>query len=718
MNRRSALLLGTQYYRPPFPNTRFWRDDLARMRDVGLNTVQFWIVWAWVEPSPGDFRFDDYDQLMELAEGVGLGVVLSTIAAVQPLWIHDQVPHCHLIDHRGRTCYPQPRGECHFGLTPGGCTDHPEVWRHMARFLETTGQRYAGRDVLRGYDIWNELRWNVDAGGLTCFCEHTLKAFRDWLAEQFGDLGGLNRAWQRRYTDWSQVMPGRTHGRPYTELMAFQYFLTVRHQRHARDRYQIIKPHAGDRPVVLHGAWPAPWWVGSNEDHALNRGNDWLYSADVDGIGTSAFPLAHGIDEADLTLRLESVRSSAAMHGKRAWLSELTGGRLGMGFLRYEPVAADVQQTWIWRAIAGGCETVLFWCWRDEVFGPEAGGYGFIGRDGFAPQRIEAMKRTTQVAADHEAALDAYRPLAAEVGLLFSPQNYFLHWAQSAQAQRMIDALTGYGRALVRQNVPLRLVEEDHLNALDGLKLLILPRTLVTDDALATKLTEFVCAGGTIVCESECGAFDRTGIHRYPPDRFLAGLAGIVELGRRDVDAEPITIECGSGDPMRVPAHQWLTPLDASALPDHASVMARHDDGPLAVSVPVGSGRVVYVGTYPGQAYRAEPAADFERLVARLVEDSGALRPARVLESKPRLQPMDNHFVGVQVGRSGGRSLAFVFHPPSVTAATIAFAPGTFGDETVHEWITGRSLPVRATDEGQVIDVPAGPWRVSVLSDA
>jgi len=31
--------LGVQYYRAPFPESRFWEDDMRRMRDAGLNTV-------------------------------------------------------------------------------------------------------------------------------------------------------------------------------------------------------------------------------------------------------------------------------------------------------------------------------------------------------------------------------------------------------------------------------------------------------------------------------------------------------------------------------------------------------------------------------------------------------------------------------------------------------------------------------------------------------
>ena len=76
--------LGVQYYRAPFPEQKYWEDDFKKIRDSGLNTVQLWVLWAWVEAVPGRFEFGDYDRLMELADKNGLGVILSTIAEIQP----------------------------------------------------------------------------------------------------------------------------------------------------------------------------------------------------------------------------------------------------------------------------------------------------------------------------------------------------------------------------------------------------------------------------------------------------------------------------------------------------------------------------------------------------------------------------------------------------------------------------------------------------------
>jgi len=162
--------LGAQYYRAPFPESRYWEEDLRRMRDAGLNTVQLWLLWAWIEATPSQYVFDDYDRLLELTAHNGLGVVLSTIAEIQPYWIHREVPGSEMVNHLGHRVISQNRNECHFGLTPGGCTDHPGVWERMAAFFNSVVTRYRDLPNLRGWDCWNETRWNVDADGIVCYC--------------------------------------------------------------------------------------------------------------------------------------------------------------------------------------------------------------------------------------------------------------------------------------------------------------------------------------------------------------------------------------------------------------------------------------------------------------------------------------------------------------------------------------------------------------------
>ena len=94
--------IGAQYYRPPFPLDTYWEDDLKLMADTGLNAVQLWVVWGWVEATPGAYDFSDYQRIVDSAERHGLDVVLSTIAAIHPYWIHDEEPGSEMINNVGQ----------------------------------------------------------------------------------------------------------------------------------------------------------------------------------------------------------------------------------------------------------------------------------------------------------------------------------------------------------------------------------------------------------------------------------------------------------------------------------------------------------------------------------------------------------------------------------------------------------------------------------------
>jgi beta-galactosidase len=152
------MQVGSQYYRPPFPNQQYWEEDFRAMAEAGLNTVQLWVLWSRAEAKPGEFRFDDYDRLVALADRNGLSVVLSVVAEVHPLWIHRLIPGSEMINDLGHKVVSTNRKECHFGLSPGACTDHPDVWRRMSVFLRKVVERYREAPSLFGWDAWNESR--------------------------------------------------------------------------------------------------------------------------------------------------------------------------------------------------------------------------------------------------------------------------------------------------------------------------------------------------------------------------------------------------------------------------------------------------------------------------------------------------------------------------------------------------------------------------------
>ena len=698
--------LGVQYYRAPFPEQRHWETDIARMKDAGLNTVQLWVMWPWVEAKPGQFVFDDYDRLVELVAKNNLGLVISTIAEVHPHWIHRVVPDSEMIDHRGVKVISSNRAESHFGLTPGGCFDHPGVWNRQKRFIETVVSRYRHAPHLRAWDIWNETRWEVQADNFVCFCPHTLQAFRRWLDQRHGGLAGLNKQWKRRYASWDEVMPGKLPKRTYTEMMAWCHFITERANNHAKNRYQLFKKLDPTHPATLHGPSPCESHQGNvaNFSYPLDRGNDFAFADVVDGVGSSVFPTWWQMD--DTALAVFTTHVSSAARGKRAWFSEVQGGRAAQGAEPHNPVTPADQQKWIWGAIAGGIDTLLFWCWRDEVFGGESAGYGLVGNDGLAEPRLSAMRKTSGLLNQHKSLIETYKPARGKVGLFFSPQSYYLHFAQSGAGYPARQGLEYYARALTRSSIPWRTVEEEHLESLEGLSLLIMPRALVTNEKVEAALVRFVNNGGTLLIEGECGAYDRDGFYRPPEERFVLKAFGLREVGRRSLPTDARVQVKAGGRNFSLPVAQWLTPLDRRAMPTNANVWCDNAEGALVTDVKVGPGRVIHVGAYLGDAQRDQWTAEFEDFVAFVAATAAVLPDAVVTAPMPSRAAK----VLVRSGSAGDTPVVFVLGPPD-TEFALAFRRGLFRSGEAKDVISGKTLRV----DGPRATLPPSPWGLYVL---
>ncbi len=706
--KKTIVNFGTQYYRAPFPDSKYWDDDFRKIRDSGLNTVQLWVLWAWVEAVPGRFVYDDYDLLIEMADKHGLQVVLSTIAEIQPYWIHREAPGSEMITNMGIKVISSNRSECHFGLTPGGCTDHPEVWKRMRAFLQKTGQRYCDAVNLAGWDIWNELRWNVQADGMVCYCKHSLQAYRDWLDRRHGGLDGLNAAWNRRYSHWEDVMPGKTHGRPYTEMMAWQHFITHRADRHGKARFDVIKNIDRLHPVTLHGSEPSPNYIGGHNITSLDRGNDWNLADGMDGIGCSSFPKWNHIDDADFGMRIELVRSAA--RGKRIWLSELQGGRSARGLGIHEPVDSLSQQRWVWNGLACGANTILFWCWRDEVFGNESGGFGISGLDGLAEERLEGMRMTGGVLKEHGDLFDAYRPEGGRFGVLFSPQSYYYYSAQEGSASKPHAALRGVCRALVRRSIPFTVIEEEHLDELSDIRVIYLPRATALTAETRAAILEFVREGGTLAVESECGAFCDAGLYRYPQDRFLAEEAQLIETGRRRLDSNAFSAKLGDKT-VSLPVTQWLTPLGPEP---SLRVHATGNDGILLGAAPLGAGKIVYCASYPSEAYAESYNPGFEEYIEWLARGAGCAPEIEVIEPRPSAES----FLYVKYGSSAGKRIVFVFFQDEHESAHLQFRPGFFRSSSLTDLISGEKHRLDGeSQEHTRLHLSRPPWRFAVLTE-
>lgn len=702
------VILGAQYYRPPFPDKKRWKEDLDKMKASGLNALQLWVVWGWVESEPGKYVFDDYDELFEEAEKRDLGVVLSTIAELQPYWIHRIIPDSHMVDNMGNKVVSSNREESNQGVTPGGCTDHPEVRKRMGMFLEQTAERYKDYENFLGWDCWNELRWNVNSDGLVCFCDYTLNAFRDWLKSKYIDLDGLNKAWVRRYCSWKDVFPGKLPNRPYTEMMEFEKFLQWRDAQHVKFRYDTIKRVDPKHIITAHGRTPSIFEPGDAQNHAMNRGNDWELADHLDGYGCSHFPFFVNIRDEEFGVRIEATRSAAA--GKTVWVSELQGGSARHGFKVFPSVQAKPQQRWVWNSYARGAKAVIFWCWRDEVFGKESSGYGLAGLDGFAEERLEAMKKTGSLLSRYNNLIENYQPDQAAVGVLFDANVYNLEWAKDGKAIRAMHSMNGYLTALERIQVPYEVIESNHLEALDNIKVLFMPFPIIVAPETAKRVKEFIDNGGTLLIEGEADAFTALGFYRYPgEEREFAYSLDVEDNGRRVVKQEEMTVEF-MGDVFKLRPSDFITPLKTGVNHTMTEIISKDEEGQITGIVnKVGKGTVIALGSFIGEKYSEERYTAFERFIGKIVDAAG-LDTGIQVEAEGLIQ--------WRTGVSGNTRLLFIINPDTYQKVAVRVEKGLFHDvDCVTELTAGISLPVvKCADFGRFdCEIEAGGYAVIVF---
>ncbi len=704
------MFLATQYYRPPFPERRFRADDMARIRDAGLHAVQLWCLWGWIEAEPGRFRYDDYDELFDLADKAGLKVVLSTLPEIQPFWIHRLVPDAHLVDHPGRAQVSTPRNECNTGITPGGCWDHPRVREMIGRFLGDIASRYAGRGNLLAWDCWNETRWNIHADGYTCYCPHTLAAFRDWLGEKYGDLDGLNAAWKRRYVSWEDVAPPKRLRGPYVGIMEFQKFITVRAARHAKFRYEAIKAADGRHPVTIHGPWPAVMAGGDEAEWEmpLGRGNDWDFADELDGVGSSHFPGWQGMKDELFLARLESVRSAG--RGKITWISELQGGASRSTIDAQPPISPATQQRWIAQGLARGVKGVIFWCWRDEVFCTEASGFGLSGWDGQAERRLAALRRAGAFLDAHGRLLDAYRPDAPRIGVLFTPEAYYLRFAAGGHCRDPLESQAAYAMALERLGLPYTFVEAHHADEADALDVLLMPWPLIVPDAARKAALRLLRRGGRLLVEAEADAYDALGWYRYPDERPLMRALGLHDLGRRPVGPDPLVAARLGEDVVELPIATMRTPLDVRG---KTEALATTPDGEaMLVRRPVGKGAAYVLGGFAGIPYHREFSPGLERLIGHVCADAG-VAPAVEIEAGP---PGASD-VFWRTGTAGKKRLLWLINRNESAPRTVTVVGGGdlfTGRSSAGELVTGEKVRFERDGGGKrcTVCLPESGWAV------
>ncbi|MBI2842487.1 MAG: beta-galactosidase [Armatimonadetes bacterium] len=676
---------GVEFHRPPNPPRSERRKELQRIKnEFGFNIIRLYPGWAYYQPAPENCDLTELHEILDICDEIGLSAFPGLQIEEAPYWAGKMLPHALYVNARGEPYTLRSRCASQYGGWPGLCYDNEDARELAEHYMRQFVTELKDHPSVMGFDLWNEVHFTPVVGNslwfnpddcLYCFCQATVRKFQAWLEQKYGTIDALNGAWVRRYTCWEEIIPPQIHA-TYPDWLDYLNFIRKDVTELTAWRAGIVRELAPNKLLLLHACSMPPVDPG-----ALFGTNSRDVAKHVDVWGGSLFPLWFSMcSVSTFAAKLDILRSDA--DGIPFWAAELQGGPGQVTGLKRGPMVEPKHiRLWNWLAIAAGAKGIVYWQYRAEMAGLEAGGAGLVRRSGETTPRAEEAAKTFEIIQKHEKLIETYTP-KPEVAILYDQDNAILTFAMDADERVSLESHRGYYEAIWRLDTLADFVMPHDIPSLQH-KVLIVPWHPIECRQSFAAIDAFARKGGVVIVENALGLIDPNGIiNSTIPSGSLAESWGIEEeeglyvnnsdeptgatgflpgfsvsyLGAYRMPTEGIYngayIEFNSPIPARVRARTFVTPLGLSGSAEPVAVCEGHIVGGR---VRIGAGTVYYFGTNIGQSiYYGDieaiklifaiidpllsPRVRGERLRPRLIEDDREALLVVVNESRERVE--------------------------------------------------------------------------------
>lgn len=510
------MKLGVCYYPEHWPEGR-WQQDARRMVRMGLKQVRIGeFAWSRLEPQPGRLDFGWLARALDTLGAAGLEVVLGTPTATPPKWLVDQLPGMLAVDARGRE-----RG---FGSRRHYCFSSEPYKAECARIVTALADRFGTHPAITAWQTDNEYGCHDT---VESYSDAARDAFRLWLAQRYGTVKALNKAWgtvfwSQEYRSFDEIeLPAGTvtEANPAHRL-AFQRFSSDQVVSFNRLQADIIRARSPGRDIIHN-------FMGQ-----FTAFDHFDVGADLDVSSWDSYPLGFlewfdwPVAVKERFMRQGHPDFTAFHHdlyratsGGRWQVMEQQPGPVNWGAWNPAPLPGMVR-AWTWEAFAHGAEVVSYFRWRQAPFAQEQMHAGLLRPD---CTEAEAADEVRQVAAELDRVADA-RTRQAPVALMV---DYPGIWSTAIQPQgrdfRPLEIMLAFYTAARRLGLDVDVVGPQ--SDLSGYRVLLLPHLPILPPVLAARIASARCH---VVVGPRAGS--KTTEHAIPddlpPDRlqFLAEL--------------------------------------------------------------------------------------------------------------------------------------------------------------------------------------------------
>jgi beta-galactosidase len=689
---------GSQYYRAPSPPPEDWERDIRRFRELGFNTIKFWVQWRWNHPKENEYYFEDIDRLMDIALKYDQRVMLNTIFDVAPAWIYRKYPDASMLTLSGRQIGPQTQPHRQIGGL-GYCFNHDGVMQHFFAFLQTTVNRYKDHPAL---EIWNigsepeltssmaEMRLYADNAGkmgdMLCYCSHCKTKFREWLRSKYGNIESLNVSWNRNYISFDDAELPKTRN-TFNDLIDWRMFFVHTIRENVRRRFEVARAEdQGKHPLMCHHVFIQGFPVTSTASDPWELGKQ----GDL-----------HGFTQMDDPMMCDILRCCA--RGKPVISAEML---MLMGYTLNlpKPIDANDLKRNVFSGIAANLKGFIFWQYRPELLGRESPTWGLTYLDGATSPWLESFSEIGRVLQKHSGFLLDAQPPPAKIAILYSPENQIFTWAATGNEKNATHSLLGYHKALYERNYKLDFIHPSEFDEdiLDRYRVLILPLPYHLNGIIAAKVKAWVEKGGVLIAEAFCGAWNREGgnHHATVPGYGLHEVFKVRQRLAYPVNADnPKSMTAGTTElECAIAAETYFV--------EGADVLAYYEDGePAVTAATFGNGMAISVGSYLGLSHFRTGDKHIGDFIASLVDTySDVKRPSVSVSGRVRIDYVTN---------MDGNAMLILRNIEDETVE-VSFSVTETLKDTLIEQFTGERMTLSVTGSGSEGRVSLNPHEVKV----
>ena len=601
MDKMKDYMFGFQYYRAPTPHEGNWERDLKKIKEDGFNTVKFWVQWRWSNPKKGVYDWKDLDELMDIAEKVGLDVVLNFILDVVPVWVVKKYPQSLMVTTKGEKMYPRSTICRQIGGAPSICLNNDKTSKIRFQFIQKAVEHFSSKKALKTWDIWNEPELTVaikrepSFEDLVCYCDSCQKKFKSYLKEKYLSIEHLNSVWGRNYQNFNEVEPPYGGG-TYMDFIDWRNFFVYTVSMDAKKRVEIIKRFDKlTHEVTCHTVLQP---IFNNISCCADTFEIAKY---CDSIGNSAI-----FDDFSSRLLL------SAANRKPAYSSEvhITGGTTFIPFK--EPTKQQLYKQ-ILQPIFNGIKGVKVWQYRQEILGCEAPAWGTVDSCGDDTALYTELKKINAFLQENKTAFLENRQ-DAEVAVYLDNADEALVFSDTGCLSLYNGTVKGAFNMLNDCNTHVDFINAELLQNerhMSKYKIVYFSNLYVITNKISNAIIRFIENGGTAIFEagfacvnSEKGTYEAIipgcGLSEKLGIRFRKILsAESIENSyiNSQIKVERIPVFADGEEYMGSTYRSWYTADDAIEL-------ARFADGETAAfEKAVGKGRVIVFNTLLSHEY-------------------------------------------------------------------------------------------------------------------